>query len=145
GGGDVDVAVRGRKASHWGVGRMVVAFLRRNLLVNGPARRLEIQERQAGLDQRGLHPAALARSLAIEQGDQNALGEERAGHDIGDGNADTKGTLARKPRYRHDAAHALSDLVDRGPRGIGAVLAEAGNAAIDDARVALLDRLVVDA
>src|SRR6185312_5325018 len=122
-----------------------IAFLRRNLLVHGPARRLKIQQRKAGLDQRGLHPAALARDLAIEQRDQNPLREERAGHDVGDGDADTDWPLAGNAGHGHDAAHALRDLVDRGPRRIGAVLAEAGNAAIDDARVALADGLIIDA
>ena len=46
---------------------------------------------------------------------------------------------------RHQPAHALGDLVDTGPAGIGAVLAEARDAAVDDARVDLSDRLVVDA
>ena len=39
----------------------------------------------------------------------------------------------------------LRDLVEARPRAVGAVLAEAGNAREDDARVDLLQRLVVDA
>ncbi len=49
------------------------------------------------------------------------------------------------PGDRHEAAHALGDLVDPGAALIGAVLAEAGDAAVDDARVDLPDRLVIDA
>ena len=46
---------------------------------------------------------------------------------------------------RHQPAHALRDLVDAGPALVGTVLAEAGDAAVDDARVDLLHRLVIDA
>jgi len=56
---------------------MEVAFLRRHLLVHGPAGGLEVEQGEAGLDQRGLHPAAFAADFAVEQCDQDALGEER--------------------------------------------------------------------
>ena len=46
---------------------------------------------------------------------------------------------------RHQPAHALRDLVDAGAALIGPVLAKAGDAAIDDARVDLAHRLVIDA
>jgi len=46
---------------------------------------------------------------------------------------------------RHEPAHALGDLVDPGAALIGSVLAEAGNAAVDDARVDLVHRFVIDA
>ncbi len=71
--------------------------------------------------------------------------EERARHDIGDGDTDAQGSLARDSRHRHDAGHALRDLVDRRPLGIGAVLAETGDAAIDDARIALPHGFEIDA
>src|SRR4029077_9468206 len=53
--------------------------------------------------------------------------------------------LARQPRNRHQPAHALGDLVDARPLGVRPALAEPGNAAVDDARIDLLDRLVIDA
>jgi hypothetical protein len=59
--------------------------------------------------------------------------------------ADPDRPLARQAGDRHQASHALGDLVDPGAALIGPVLAEAGNAAVDDARVDLLHRLVVDA
>jgi hypothetical protein len=145
GSGEVEIAVGGGKKPHRGIGGMVVAFLRRHLLVHGPARGLKIQQRDAGLDQGSLHPAAFTRDFAIEQRDQDALRQEGARHDVGDGDADADRALARNSRHRHDATHALRDLVDRGPRGIGAVLAEAGNAAIDDARIAPMDGSEIDA
>ena len=49
------------------------------------------------------------------------------------------------PGDRHEPAHALGDLVDAGAAFIGPVLSKAGNAAVDDARVDLFHRLVIDA
>ncbi|MGY3220527.1 hypothetical protein ACVIM5_001134 [Bradyrhizobium sp. USDA 4512] len=49
------------------------------------------------------------------------------------------------PGHRHQAAHALRDLIEARPLVIGAVLAEAGDAAIDDARVDRGEALIVDA
>jgi hypothetical protein len=47
-------------------------------------------------------------------------------------------------RDRHEAPHALGDLVDSGSARVGAVLSETGDAAVDDARVDLLHRFVID-
>ena len=75
---------------------------------------------------------AFLRFLALEQRDQNAERREHAGGEIGDRNADAHRPLSRQPGDRHQPAHALRDLVEARPTGIGAVLAEAGNAGIDD-------------
>ena len=64
---------------------------------------------------------------------------------IGDRNADAHRPLARQAGDRHQAAHALGDLIEARPVAIGAVLTEAGNAGVDDALVDLAQRLVVDA
>jgi hypothetical protein len=53
--------------------------------------------------------------------------------------------LAGDTGDRHQAAHALGDLIESRPRAIGAVLAETGNAGEDDARIDRLERLVIDA
>jgi hypothetical protein len=55
------------------------------------------------------------------------------------------GALPGKSGDRHEPAHALRDLVDAGPALIRPVLAKAGNAAIDDARIDLAHRVVIDA
>src|SRR5256885_4838026 len=54
-------------------------------------------------------------------------------------------SLSREPRYRHEAAHALRDLVEARPVAVRPVLPEAGYAREDDARVDLRERLVIDA
>ena len=70
---------------------------------------------------------------------------EQSGRQIGDRNADAHRALARRAGDRHQPAHALRDLVEARPLAIGAVLAEAGDAGIDDALVDLAQVLVIDA
>ena len=70
---------------------------------------------------------------------------EQPGGEVGDGNADPHRALAGRAGDRHQPAHALRDLIEARPLVIGAVLAEAGDAAIDDARVDLAQALIVDA
>ena len=57
-----------------------------------------------------------------------------------DRNADAHRPLARQAGDRHQPAHALRDLIDAGAMAVRPVLAEAADAAVDDARV---DRLHV--
>ena len=71
-------------------------------------------------------------------------GEEARGQ-VGDRGAGAHRPLAGEPRDRHQAAHALRDLVEAGAVAVRSVLAEAGDAREDDARVDLLERFVVDA
>ena len=61
------------------------------------------------------------------------------------GNADPHRPFAGSAGDRHQPAHALRDLIEAGALVIGAILAEAGDAAIDDARVDLAQALIVDA
>src|SRR5439155_15555702 len=51
-----------------------------------------------------------------------ALGEEDARAQICDGNPDAHRSLAGDARDGHQAAHALSDLIDAGPVAIGPAL-----------------------
>ena len=98
GGGDIDVAVAGRKHAGRDAGRMVVAGLARHVLGDQPARRLEIQQRDLRAEQRRLHPLALAGNFAFQQRDQNSHRAEDAGAEIGDGDADAHRALARQDR-----------------------------------------------
>src|SRR5262249_54774274 len=92
-----------------------------------------------------MDPLPLPTDLALEQGHQDTLGEQQPGAEIVDRDADSHRPLTRQTGDRHQPAHALGDLVDARPLGVGTALAKAGDAAIYDARVDLLDRLVVDA
>ena len=124
---------------------MVVAGLLGDILVHQPARGLEIQHEDLRLQQRGLHPLAFAGNLALEQRGQDAHGAEQPRGEVGDGNADPHRAFAGRAGDRHQPAHALRDLIEAGTLVIGAVLAEAGNRAIDDARIDLAHALIVDA
>src|SRR2546430_5284271 len=54
-------------------------------------------------------PLAPARPLALEQRDQDALGQVEPRREVGDGNADAHGPLAGQARDGHEPAHALGD------------------------------------
>ena len=57
----------------------------RHLALDDPARRLEVQHGDLRLQQRGVHPLALARDLALEQRHQDALAPEETGAQVATG------------------------------------------------------------
>lgn len=124
---------------------MVVAGLFGDILFHQPARGLEIQHEDLRLQQRGLHPLALAGDVALQQRRQYAHGAEQAGGEVGDGNADPHRAFARRAGDRHQPAHALGDLIETRPLVVGPILPEAGDAAIDDAGIDVAQAFVIDA
>ena len=92
-----------------------------------------------------MHPLPFAGALAIEQRQHDPVGQQEAGRGVVDRDADPHRALPGMTGDRHQPAHALGDLVDPGAALVGPVLAKAGDAAIDDARVDLAHRLVIDA
>ena len=125
-------------------GRMIVAGLARDLALHQPARRLEVEHEDLRLQQRGRDVLALPGFLAFEQRDQNSHGAEQPGAKVGDRDTDAHRPLPGQAGDRHQAAHALRDLVEARPARIGPVLAEPRNTTEDDLRVDLLEVLVVD-
>ena len=123
---------------------MVVAGLLGDLALHQPARGLEVEHEDLRFDQRGVDPLALAGALAIVEREHDRLGEQQARGQVGDRDADAHRPAAGLAGDRHQPAHALRDLVDAGARRIGAALAEARDGAVDDARIDLRHRLVVD-
>src|SRR6266478_9831712 len=124
---------------------MVVARLLGDLSGDQPARGLEVEHEDLRFEQRGVDPLPHAASLALDQRHQHRLSEQEAGAKIVDRNADPHRALTRQAGDRHQPAHALGDLVDARPLGVGPGLAEPGDAAIDYSRVDLLHRFVIDA
>ena len=114
---------------------MVVAGLCGRIAFVQVARRLEVHQRDLGMQQRAVHPLALARALALQQGQQDADRRVDAGAAVGHGQARAQRPAAGMAGDRHQPAHALDDLVKAGPARIRAGLAEAGDAGQDDARV----------
>src|SRR6266542_12743 len=70
--------------------------------------------------------------------------EEDPGAQIRDGNADAHRSLPGDSRDRHQAAHALGDLVDARAIAVRPGLAEARDAAVDQPRVDGTQALVID-
>ncbi len=81
----------------------------------------------------------------FKQRQYDSVGQQEAGRRVVNCDADAHRSLARVTGDRHQSAHALGDLVNAGPPGIRPVLAKSGYAAIDDARIDLLHRFVIDA
>src|SRR5262249_1614963 len=92
-----------------------------------------------------LHPLAFARLLTFQQSDQDAHCAEDAGSEVSDRNADTHRSLARQAGDRHQAAHALRDLIEARTLAVRAGLAEAGYAGMHDPGIDRPQRGIVDA
>ncbi len=112
---------------------MVVARLAGDLARHQPARRLEVEHEHLGLEQARLHPTPDAGAGALEQRDHDAEGQQIAGREVGDRDADAHRPLPGQTGDRHQPAHALRDLIDAGAGAVRPVLAEAADAAVDDA------------
>ena len=139
------MAVGGGEDASRNRSRMIVTGLFWDLVSKQPARGLEIEHRDLRGEQRRLNALALAGLLAFEQSNEDAHRAEDAGREIRDGDTRADGALAGESRNGHQAAHALRDLVEAGAIGIGAVLAEAGNARVDEARVERAQIRIADA
>ena len=87
------------------------------------------------LQQRGRDLLALAGFFPLEQRDEDAERREQAGGQVGDWDADTHRSVAGQAGDRHQPAHALRDLIEAGPVGVRPLLAEAGDAGIDEPRI----------
>src|SRR3989442_983888 len=144
-GSDVDVAVAGLENAGRNAGRMVVARLRRHLAGVQPARGLEIEHEDLRLQERGRHFLPLAGLLALEQRHQDAKRAEETGGEGGDGDADAHRPSSRLAGDRHEPAQALRNLVHAPAVPIRAVLPEPRNARVDEPRIGLAPRRVVDA
>ena len=89
---------------------------------------------------------ALAGRPLVMQGGQHAHRAEHAGHDVADRRTGLERRMAFAVSGRtHQPAHPLGDQVDTAEMGVGARAAEAGDAAIDQAGVDLLQRFVTEA
>src|SRR5262249_27961556 len=145
GSGDVDVAIgrfedTGRNASG-----VIVAGLFGDLTFHKPARRLEIEHEDLSLQQGRFDLLTLAGLFPLEERNKDARGAKYPRRQVGDRYADPHRPLPGLAGDRHQAAHALGDLIEARALRVGAVLAEARNARIDKARIDLAQRLVVDA
>ena len=72
-----------------------------------------------------VHPAPDAGALALEQRHHDPERQQIAGGEVGDRDADPHRAPAGRAGDRHEAAHALGDLVDARAMAVRTVLAEA--------------------
>ena len=102
------------------------------------------QHADGGIDQRGVDKAALAGALALRKRGEDADHRIDAGEDVGHRHAGAGRLAIGGAGEAHEAADALRHQVVAGARGIGAVLAEAGDRAIDQPRAVRREALVVE-
>ena len=124
---------------------MIVAGLLRHFAFHEEARGLEIEHEDLRLQERGRDLLALAGLFPLEEGDEDAERCEQSGAQVGHRNTDAHRPVSRQAGDRHQPAHALRDLVEAGPVSVRPILAEAGDAGVDEARIDARQRLVVDA
>ena len=77
----------------------------------------------------------LAGAVPPYQGGQDAEGQVDAGRAVGHGMTGAHRPLAGQAGHRHEPRHALGDLVVAGPQRPRPLLAEAGDAGVDEAGV----------
>ena len=92
---------------------------------------------------------AFAGALAVGEGAEDGDGGVQPGQDVGERDARLLRPAARQrvalAGHRHQPAHALDHEVVAGALGVRAGLAEAGDRAVDQARIGLRQALVVEA
>ena len=113
---------------------MGVAQPARHIAADQIVHRLVGEHRDLDVEQGHVDMAAVARRLAAAQRREDRSRGIDAGEDVGEGDADLLRLAVGLAGQVHDPAHALDHEVIAGAGGIGAVLAEAGDRAIDEAR-----------
>src|SRR6187455_122573 len=124
---------------------MIVSGLPGDIALDEPACRLEIEHEDLGLKQRCLHPLPFAGFGTLDQRKKYSLRQKNSRSQVCDRNSDPHRTATWLAGDRHQPAHPLRDLIDAGARCVRPVLPEPRNTAVDDARIDLRYRLVVDA
>ncbi len=107
--------------------------------------RLVGEHADLAVDERGIDEAAATGALALGERGEDADRGIDAGENIGDRHPRALRLAVGRSRQLHDAAHALGHEVVARARGVGPGLAEAGDGAVDQARVVLGQALVVEA
>ncbi|GBD11275.1 hypothetical protein HRbin23_00930 [bacterium HR23] len=108
-------------------------------------RRLPEGHGDARLKERHIQVLPLAGLLAINVSGKDALGSVEASHQVADGHPYFHRGTFRGAGYGHQTAHPLGDKVIPAPVGIRAGLPKSRDGAVDDVRLYLAHRLVVQA
>ncbi len=143
--GDDDVAVGDRERLVGDDVGVRVAEAARGAAGDEVVHRLVGQHPDLGVEER--HVDVLAGAGALAGDDRRLDGDHgvEPGEDVGEGDAALLRLAVRRAGQVHDAAHALDDEVVAGAVGVGAVLAEAADRAVDQPRILGAQGLVVEA
>ena len=97
------------------------------------------QHRDLRVEQGHVDVLAATGRVAVAQRGQDRDRRVHAGEQVGDGHADllrpAAGAVVALAGHAHQAAHALDRVVVAGAVAVGAGLAEAGDRAVDEARL----------
>ncbi len=97
------------------------------------------------VEQGDVHPLPFAGAVAVVQGGQDAVAGVHAGHDVRNGHAGAHRLAVGHAGEAHQAADTLDDEIVARAFGVGAVLAIAGDGAVDQAGVFGAEVLVAEA
>ena len=107
--------------------------------------RLPRRERQPRLEERGVHELPAPRHAPRPERAEDAEDAEEARAQVGDRHAHLHRWAVGTARRAHDAAHALGNEVVAAAVRVGPGLPEARDRTVDEPRIDLPQRLVVDA
>ena len=124
---------------------MVIAGLARDFAIHQPARGLQIQHEDHGFQQAGMHIAALAGFLPLEQRHHDGQGQQIPRGQIHKGNARAHRPTTRLTGDGHHPAHALGDLIHASAFPIRPGLTKAGDGGIDQPRIDSLQIIIGNA
>ena len=96
---------------------MKVAGLCGDFLINEPSGSLKVHHVHHGLQQGRVKPLALTRFFALKQCHQNALCGKDTCAQVSNGNAHAHRAMLGQAGDRHQAAHALCNLIKAGSVG----------------------------
>ena len=141
---NIDQAVFHPKDAGWEDRGVIVPRLGRDFAVHRPACRLKVQHVDHRLEKGRPHPLPSAGALALQQRHENALGEVEPRREVRHGDPHPHRPFLRRPRDRHQSAHALSDLIVAGPVAIRPLFTKAGDARVHQTGIHRAQRFIVD-
>jgi hypothetical protein len=105
----------------------------------------DLHHRQRGVEQAHVDDLSFARPLAMAERGQRADGGAQRGVPVDHGRRGADGLALELAGQRHEAAHRLTERVERGPVRVGAVLSETRDRRQDDGGIERAPALVVEA
>ena len=125
--------------------RVEVAHALRRGAGDEVVQRLVRRRRDRDVEQRHVDALPPAGALALVHRRKRRDGGVESGEQVRHRDAGAHRRAVRLPGHRHQPRHSLDDVVVARPRGVGSVLPEAGDRAVDQPRIVGREALVVEA